>query len=366
MKTLITLLIILSTLSAASLACSFSSPSAETPNAQATIDAAIAATATAQYAVQATIDASVAATAAAMPPTPTAGATVEYVTLTEEELAALIDQAVQEAVAASEQTYAASSQATSDNYVTQEELDAIYDYYYLADEAAQLAEAYIEAYYGLYAELAYETLDLLIALEEDLSTIANSLDEIYTVLEVASTSLAQGVELADDTINQINTTVNNATAQLAETQAQSQQWVSALAQDRETRAQNVLSVAPDSVPTDKLSMLSSAFTYVDFLNGALGDQKITREELTVLAQLAANASAGLSAFGGPQLQGLSSKVTEITSLVARGQMPQAREGLRSFESALGQRPAGLPAPNINIPNFQPGSGGNFSPGGLRP
>ena len=65
-------------------------------SAQATTEAAVQATSVAQVNVQATVDAAVQATVAAIP---TSTPSAEYVTLTEEELAAMIDLAVAEATA---------------------------------------------------------------------------------------------------------------------------------------------------------------------------------------------------------------------------------------------------------------------------
>ena len=85
--------------------------------------------------------------------------------MTEEELAALIDAAVAEAVAASEETATATTAATADDTLTQEEIETIEIYLSGADEAIAYAEELIEAYYGLYGELALETIELLIAIE---------------------------------------------------------------------------------------------------------------------------------------------------------------------------------------------------------
>jgi len=280
--------------------------------------------------------------------------------MTEEELAALIDKAVQDAVTATQQTSNAATQATVDDTITDEELAALYDYYNLADEAIALAEEYIDAYYSLYADLAYETLDMLKTLEDDLTTTAQSLDEINSALVAISDTLAQGLTLAETTIEQLNSAAQNATTHLQEAQTQSQNWLNAMQQERETLAQNVLSVEPDTIPADKLSALQSAFAYVDFVKGAFGDNKITRAELTSIAELGANAAAGLSAQGGPQLQGLSGKLNEITAQIARGQLPQAKDGLRNFESALGSRPS---LPNPPAGGSLPGGGNLPNPGG---
>lgn len=364
MKKIMPFTLILGVLLIPALACSTGSPDLPTitPNPQATIDAAIEATANAQAGIQATIDASVASTAIAMPPTPTQGPTVEVVAMTEEELEALIDETVKEAVAATQQTSNAATQATADNAITSEELASLYDYYYLADQTVALAEEYIEAYYGLYADLAYETLDLLETLEEDLTTTAQSLDEINNALTAINDTLTQGLTLAETTIEQLNNAAQEAATHLQEAQTQSQNWLDASKQEREALIQNIASLQPDSIPSDKLSALQSAFSYVDLVKNAFGDNKISRAELSSIAQLGANAAAGLSANGGPQLQSLAGKLTEITAQIAGGQLPQAKDGLRSFEAALGERPS-FPNP---LGSGSPLGGGNLPGGGSLP
>jgi len=116
--------------------------------------------------MQATIDASVKATIATMP-TPTIPASVS--TMSEEELAVLIDQAVVEAASTTQQCSAAATQAAADDTLTQEEVDSVQAYVVDAEQAIAYAEALIAAYYGTYGELAAETLTLLQAIEQDLS-----------------------------------------------------------------------------------------------------------------------------------------------------------------------------------------------------
>ncbi len=97
-----------------------------TPSTNDVVNTAVAGTQQAQALAQATVNASV---LTVIPATPTPGPTVDYTTLTEEELATLIDQAVAEAVTAIEQTTTAVTTTTSDNTVTSEEVTYVYDYY---------------------------------------------------------------------------------------------------------------------------------------------------------------------------------------------------------------------------------------------
>lgn len=332
------------------------SPPTQTPDTQATVNAAIAATASAEQSIQATIDAATAATAAAMPTQPPSepeaespDSTVEYSTMTEEEMEALIDEAVTEATAATQQCSTAATDATADNTLTEEELAYVYDYYYLADEAIALAEELIYVYYDLYGELAYETIELLIAVEEDLSAMAESAEAIYVALEEASNTLDQGLDLAEETITKLNNAAQAASANVAEAQAQIQNLASTAQNERENRANEVLTLPPSQVPANRLETLQGAVDYLDLVRNSLADDKITFDELSVIAQLGANVTAGFQANGGPAFQGFSGSLNDITAQIARGQLPQARSGLGNFATSLGSIP-GLPSkPSGTLP-----------------
>ena len=356
------------------LACSASAPSEDptaTPDAQATVDYAIAATSTAQAGVQATIDAAMAATTTALPPTATPGAPVEYVTMTEEELEELIDQAVEDAVASTNQASAATTQVVQDDTLTQEEIEYIAAYVYGAEEAIAYAEELIEMYYGVYGELAYETVELLLAIEDDLETMATSMAYMAEVLIEVEQALVEGVELAADTIMQLENAAQTAAANLAETQTQLQDWAVKAQGEREARVDALTQLQANHVPESLPDTLFEAFTFVDQVRGVLADDKLTFEELSIVAQLGANVSAGFNQHGGDKFQGFSGKVNGLTMQMADGQLPQVREGIGSFEASLGQRPEGLPKPSIELPKPggdlpRPGGGGGGNlprPGG---
>jgi hypothetical protein len=82
----------------------------------------------------------------------------------------------------------------------------------------------------------------------------------------------------------------------------------------------------------------AAFDYVDAIHGALVDNSLSQSELANIALLGANAVAGLSAYGGPQLQQLAGSINDLTGQLARGQVPTALANLGSLENALGTRP----------------------------
>jgi len=322
------------------------------------INTAVAATANAQAASQATIDASIAnsiaatnvalastPTATIVPPQPTPTPSEEALTLSEEELAAMIDQAVTEAVAATDQASASTTQATSDDTLTEEEVQTVEVYVSAAQEAIAYADELIDAYYAIYGELASETLDLLVAVEQDLASMAANTAALNETLQEVSNNLAQGLSLAEETLAKLETTAQAAMANLSQLQTQSQEWSASLQADLDNRANAALSIKPGNPPADLQAALASALSYLDLVRNSLADNKVTRPELNAIAELGANASAGLQAFGGPQLQGLSGSINQLTSQLARGQFPQAHASLGNFEADLAFRSSGLSLPS---------------------
>ncbi len=315
-------------------------PATQTLDVQATINAALQATTQAQANLQATVGSAVSATVIAMPPTATPVPTVEVVELTEEELEALIDQAVNEAVAATTQATTATSQTTADDLLTYDEVQYVQVYVDTAEQAIYYAEELLQAYSQIYGELAYTTLAEVQQIEQELNTMAQSINALNSTLQEVNSTLQQGQTIALETINQLETAAQTASSNLAQTQEQVKNFHQLAGQDRDTRVNEVANIKPDQVPADLQSTIQEAFSFVDQVRGALDDNKFSRDELTKIAQLGANVSAGFSAHGGIKMQGLSGKLGEITNQLARGELPQARSGLGNFETSLGQRPAG--------------------------
>src|ERR1041385_86344 len=185
---------------------------AATPSTDDVVNTAVAGTQQAQVLAQATINASV---LTAIPATPSAGPTIEYTALTEEELATLINQSVTQAIAATEQTTAAVTTTTSDNAVTSQEVTYVYDYYYNADYYIEQTEQLLNEYYSLYSDLAQQMIVELNGVQTELPQMNDTLSSIDSSLQQINSTLQQGLTVAEDTINQLE-----ATAQTAQTSAQ--------------------------------------------------------------------------------------------------------------------------------------------------
>jgi len=329
------------TVNAAVAATSAVQPTAVVPivDTQATVDMAVAATSQAQSNLQATVDAAVAATRAAEPsPTPVP----ETVAMSEEELAALIDEAVTEATAATQECSDAATQVAADETVTQDEVVVVEVYLMDAEAAIAYAEEIIYLYYDLYGELALETIELLYAIEQDLSTMAEATVAIADSMEEINDTLQQGLILAEETIAQLETAAQNAAAIAAEMQNKPDAWVMELENELESRAAAALAVQPQEVANNRVAALQDTVDYFTAARSALADGALLSEEVTNLAQLGATAAAGLQTQGGPQLENLAGNINQITAQLAAGNMGEAMVALGSFEAKLNAIP-GLPA-----------------------
>ncbi len=355
MKSKIKIIVSIVLLFTVTIACGGTGSPTQDPNDA--INTAIAGTQQSSALAQATVNAN---TLTAMPATPTPGPSVEYVTLTEDELAALIDQAVTEAITATEAATSTVYATTSDDSVTMEEVAYIYDYYYYADYYVEYAEDLMAEYYTLYSDLAYQSIAEMQAIEAELNQLNDTLSSIDSSLQEINSTLEQGLALAESTITQLETAASEAQTNAEDVKAQAQDMIEVVKADQQSRVDAITNIQPNNIPTDQIAAMQSAFTFIDAANTAMSDNKLSRDELTNLAQLGANAQAGFQNFGGGagpgnvDLSQFSGKFNEITTQFARGQIPQARGGVGQFETSLGNRPNG--GPNL------PGGGGPGGPG----
>ena len=334
-----------------------------TPNTQATIDAAVAATGVAQTSNQATTDAAVAAAApseaapvstlpdtvdaqvaadvTALPPPPeiiTPISAEQYLTMTDEELAILVDQAVTAAAVAAEQSAQAASGATVDKTLTPEEVQTIEMYLAGTDEALAYVDELVSVYTDLYGNLATEAVAELKEIEQTLNGIEENTQALTEAVEAVSDSLDQGVELAEETINQIEAAAQAAGAQATEAQAQAQTWLADYQATLDSRIATAVAMPATETATDLKEAVEDALAFFTAGQTALADGRITTAELTEIAQQGANASAGLDASGLPPLQDLAARIEGITTQFARGDVTQAHAQLERFGASLGSLP----------------------------
>jgi hypothetical protein len=326
----------------------------EPVNTQATIDAAVAATANAEFAAQATIEAAVEATVLAetadaastepvATPVPTLAvadtATIsastgtggdvapEYYQISEEELVLLIDQAVDEAVQATNQYSEAAAEATDDNTVTTQEVETVEVYVDTAEAAIANAEELLYIYYdlygGLYYDLAVEAVDSVDELAVALEEIAEAVEETNEILIEIEDTLDAGLDLSEDLIDQLNQSADAAEARANELQVQTEQWQTDYQTQLQARLDAVENMPPTDVADTPQAALEDVFSFVQESQQALSDQQLTIDELFSLAQQGANAGAGLEVQGLAGLAGANEKLPAVLEQFARGDVVQA-------------------------------------------
>lgn len=305
---------------------------ASSDNLDTQVQTAIAQTAAAEVAFQSAVNQAVEATVVAMPSTPTPQPAVDPYTLTEEELAALIDASCEDAVAASTEASSANTQATSDGTYTEDEIYSTIYYVYDAEAAIAYTEDLISMYYDLYGEYASETLDLLYAVEDDLNELSTTMTEVDAIL-------SQGAETASAAIEQLNTTLEAVQTKAGEMQTKAQEFKNKLPEVLDNRENNFANLVPTEVANDRDGAILQVYTYLDSVKTAFEDRKISSAEMGQIAQLAANAKASINQSGGPRLQGFSGNIDAITRNLSRGDWPSAQRDIGGFEASLPTRPA---------------------------
>lgn len=308
----------------------------KTADTQATIEAAVGATSTAQAEIDVQDQEGESATSA---PATAEEIPQGYDELSEEELAVLIDEHVEETMAASAELNSAAEAATADGTLTQEESDELETYVYDLAESVAITEEAVYVYYDLYGELAEETLDLLAEVEDDLVEIAELTIELLEMMTEIEGRLNQGLEVAVELMEQFDSTAAGALEQISGIKGKSDDWVAEVQQEIENRVANLENLTPTEIPGNRIDAILIAFDYVDAVREALLDRTLDLDELRQIGQVGINAKAGLEAYGRPRFQGLSGNIGEISGQLARGQVSTATIGLNALEGALGSRPS---------------------------
>ena len=121
---------------------------------------------------------------------------------------------------------------------------------------------------------------------------------INSSLQEIDSAIQQGQAVAAESIAQLESAAQQAQTNAQELQAQAQDMASVLQAEQQSRVDQLSQIQANNIPTDKLAALQSAFEFIDFANTAMGDNKLSRDELTNLTQLGKNAQSGFQQFGG--------------------------------------------------------------------
>jgi hypothetical protein len=310
-----------------------STPPEPTADIQATIEAGIAATSTAQAMLQQAIDEAVVATITAMPtqvpPPPDE--------ISEEELAQMVDEAVNEALYYSNELETATTQSTSDDVLTEDELEMLMSYYGLSQSEIEYALMLAEMYLELYYDLGEETVDLLYMVVEDLEDLSSMSDEAMALIYIMENVAANGGTVTPEDIAALLEYSQQYGDLQTVLEGQSGEWLTALQGDLAVRAEEYLQMQPDQVAGNRLEALSMATDYVTTVRSALSDGILSNSELGNIAQLGTNVGASFESLNLPNSGSISESIKGITGSLARGQIPQASTNLGQLEGLINRR-----------------------------
>jgi hypothetical protein len=304
-----------------------------TPDLNSTVNAAVSATEAAKNAMQSTIDSSVAKTVTAIPPRPTP-TIMNVSTVSEEEISALVEKEVDEAMQASIACASTTSAATSDDTVTAEELAEIEAAINATNTAIQEAYDMADQYMALYSEVSQEMVTALQQMETELAALSQSTAEIAGTLDEINSALQQGLALAETTITELEDQAAQMNMKAEEIITKIGDWKMKVSQGMEDRAIQLAGMQPDQVATDRQGTVNQLTEYISQLKASVADGKLSSAELLDIGKTGANLSASLKQFGetGTALAG---RIDGLTGLFARGDMPQALGGIKDIESNMG-------------------------------
>ena len=217
----------------------------------------------------------------------------------------------------------------------------------------------IQTYYALYGGTGDEVVVELITIESQLSELNESADEMVIILNEIDTTLANGYDLAEETITQLEQTAGEVETAITAAAEQTQAWA-AHAQESITLAHenftppetDLSSILENSIPTDIADSQEEALTqvagYINMASEALADNSITPEEMISLAEMGSNATASLTAQGNVGSAIMVSNINNINQQMAKGELQGAVNGLSGLQGQLPDL-SGITLPSGNRP-----------------
>lgn len=266
-------------------------------------------------------------------PSPSPEPPIDYGQLSEAALAALIYESVVDVDAAASAAATTVVDAISDDGLTEVEYGAARARVAALQSAIGVTTGLIDDYRDQYSEIAGETIGSLIAIDESLTEIAESVTEFHNYL-------AQGNDSVVSDMAQLSNDIALIETQAANSHVQSEIWllsVQTQIDDREKLYANI-PAQPSFVTYNRIDAFTQAHDFLEAYTIALEDGKLSSLELATISQLAANAKASLYNTGDPQLMPYARQIDALARNAFRGEWIQASSGLIELQFSLPARP----------------------------
>jgi hypothetical protein len=171
----------------------------------------------------------------------------------------------------------------------------------------------IGIYKTLYADVSVETMGALIEIEAELQQLNAQLAEWE-----ANSNQANALEI----------------------QRQSVEWVARVEAHINAREKLYATIPsqPGIVANNRVEAFTQAHDFLDAMNAAFDDDKLSPDELTEIGRLAANAKASFYNTGDHQIFGFAEQIDAIAHHAFRGEWTQARDGMFILKFSLPARP----------------------------
>lgn len=258
---------------------------------------------------------------------------IAYRELAEEDLAIFIRKTAVTVKNAATEFSRVTKAATSDDHVTDEEIAEILTNLQTLQSESRFAQELIDIYADQYGELADETMDLLLSIDENLEKISTSSNEMVTNLGEANNSTSIGIE-------QLGIVLESIENQSATVHEQTGIWLADVQAQIESREKFYANTQPQLglVAYNRIDAFTQAHDFVDKFTAALSDKKLSPAELAEISKLAATAKSSLYNTGDPQLFTFAQQINDLSRHASRGEWTQASSGLVELEFAMPARP----------------------------
>ncbi|MCB9177144.1 MAG: hypothetical protein H6648_08285 [Caldilineae bacterium] len=251
--------------------------------------------------------------------------------LNEAELAAAVEAAVAAARAPSDAASAAGRSATADGAVDPAETLRVEVQIAGAEDWLAEAERLLATYTERYGALAEESRRSVAELEAQLGSVAEALDALQGWSDLAE---ARATEVAERVASALAT----AQARATERHQRIEDWRAAAQATLEAQG-DLARRGPRERPRDLPATLAKLGDFGRALREGLADGEIDPVERAVIAELGAEAAAGLHDHGGPLMQRLAEDVDRSLDALERGDWDALRAMLRRIEAGS---PSGEP------------------------
>jgi hypothetical protein len=250
----------------------------------------------------------------------------------EEEITAVFaDEAVSSSQSASNLTETTDTY-TEDGELSVEEIEDLEALYLESLEEVKYLLYLTSVYSYYYGDLAGETLDLLIGMEDELLAVVQLAeeysDELYNVMFV----IENGGQTTEEMLTTLEETSEDWYEKMEALEDDAGSWKTALQAELQVRVVEWPLMEVTELATTRVEAMRQFREYVKGIKIGFTDGVITSDELEYLKQLAVNATASMEKLGEDNTEGMVNRIEKLTDMLVTGQFPDLDTAIEEIES----------------------------------